>query len=38
MSNWLPAPKEVFSLYIRCYWPEEKVLKDLWTPPAVIKV
>jgi hypothetical protein len=38
MSNWLPAPKEVFSLYIRCYWPEEKVLKDIWTPPAVIKV
>ncbi len=38
MSNWLPAPKEVFSLYVRCYWPEEKVLNDSWNPPAVIKV
>lgn len=38
MSNWLPAPKEVFSLYIRCYWPEEAVLNDSWSPPAVVKV
>ena len=38
MSNWLPAPKEVFSLYVRCYWPEEKVLNDSWNPPAVVKV
>lgn len=37
MSNWLPAPKEVFSLYIRCYWPEESVLNDSWNPPAVKK-
>lgn len=38
MDNWLPAPKETFSLYIRCYWPEERVLNDSWTPPAVLKV
>ncbi|MFH6965069.1 DUF1254 domain-containing protein [Flavobacterium plurextorum] len=38
ISNWLPAPKEVFSLYVRCYWPEEKVLNDSWNPPAVVKV
>jgi hypothetical protein len=31
MSNWLPAPKDVFSLYIRCYWPEERVVNDSWT-------
>ena len=37
MDNWLPAPKEVFSLYIRCYWPDEIVVKDGWTPPPVIK-
>lgn len=38
MANWLPAPKEPFSLYIRCYWPDERILNDSWTPPAVIKV
>lgn len=38
LSNWLPAPKEVFSLYIRCYWPEDRVIKEIWTPPAVVKV
>ncbi|WP_414656024.1 DUF1214 domain-containing protein [Flavobacterium sp.] len=29
--------KSTFSLYVRCYWPEEKTLKDEWSPPAVIK-
>ncbi|MEJ1242411.1 DUF1214 domain-containing protein [Chryseolinea sp. T2] len=38
ISNWLPAPKEVFSLYVRCYWPDENVVRDEWTPPAVVKV
>lgn len=38
MSNWLPAPKDAFSLYIRCYWPEERVVNDSWNPPAVIKL
>jgi hypothetical protein len=37
-SNWLPVPAGPFSLYLRCYWPEEAVLNDNWTPPAVIKV
>lgn len=36
-NNWLPAPKEEFSLYIRCYWPDESVVLDKWTPPAVVK-
>ncbi len=22
MSNWLPAPKRDFSLYVRAYWPQ----------------
>jgi hypothetical protein len=34
-SNWLEAPDGDFSLYIRAYWPEEKVLNGQWTPPAV---
>ncbi|MBS7253704.1 DUF1254 domain-containing protein [Flavobacterium branchiicola] len=38
ISNWLPSPKDVFSLYVRCYWPEEAVLNDSWNPPAVVKV
>ncbi len=37
MSNWLPAPNEPFTLYVRCYWPEERVLTDSWTPPPVLK-
>ncbi|MDQ6469874.1 DUF1254 domain-containing protein [Flavobacterium sp. LHD-80] len=38
INNWLPAPKGIFSLYVRCYWPEQKVLSDQWTPPAVVKL
>lgn len=38
MTNWLPAPKSDFSLYIRTYWPEDAVLNGSWTPPAVAKV
>jgi hypothetical protein len=38
MSNWLPAPKDQFSLYVRCYWPDERILDGGWIPPAVIKV
>lgn len=37
MSNWLPAPHQAFSLYVRCYWPDALVMKDEWTPPAVVK-
>ncbi|MFZ0598018.1 MAG: DUF1214 domain-containing protein [Flavobacterium sp.] len=38
LSNWLPSPKETFSLYIRCYWPEDRVVKDNWLPPGVFKI
>jgi hypothetical protein len=34
-TNWLPAPKDEFSLYIRCYWPRQAVLDGTWKPPAV---
>ncbi|HET6994299.1 MAG TPA: DUF1214 domain-containing protein [Chitinophagaceae bacterium] len=36
-NNWLPAPKETISLYIRCYWPDETIMEDKWTPPPVVK-
>src|SRR5262245_3890719 len=34
-SNWLPAPKGEFSLYVRCYWPDAAIAEGKWTPPAV---
>jgi hypothetical protein len=37
-ANWLPAPKETFSLYVRSYWPEDSILNGAWTPPAVTKI
>lgn len=33
--NWLPAPAEEFSLYLRAYWPEAAILDGTWTPPTV---
>lgn len=37
-SNWLPAPEETFSLYIRAYWGKEAILDGSWKPPVVKKV
>ncbi len=37
MSNWLPSPASNFTLYQRCYWPEETILNGTWNPPAVVK-
>jgi hypothetical protein len=34
-ANWVPAPKGKFSLYMRCYWPEQAVLDGIWMPPNV---
>ena len=34
-ANWLPAPEEPFSLYIRCYWAEQAALDGTWTPPKI---
>jgi len=36
-SNWVPAPKDVFSLYIRSYWPKAEILEGRWSPPAVVR-
>jgi hypothetical protein len=37
-SNWLPAPAETFSLYIRAYWGKEAILDGTWKPPVISKV
>ncbi|TAL95983.1 MAG: DUF1254 domain-containing protein [Paraburkholderia sp.] len=34
-TNWVPAPKDVFSLYIRAYWPKTAILDGSWSPPPV---
>jgi hypothetical protein len=34
-NNWVPSPKDDFSLYIRAYWPKEEILNGTWKPPAV---
>ncbi|MCM5662490.1 DUF1254 domain-containing protein [Galbibacter mesophilus] len=36
-SNWLPAPAEHFSLYIRAYWGKEGVTEGTWIPPTIEK-
>ncbi|MFZ0065932.1 MAG: DUF1254 domain-containing protein [Pseudolabrys sp.] len=36
-SNWVPAPKDEFSLYIRAYWPKPEILDGSWKPPAVTR-
>lgn len=36
-SNWLPAPAEHFSLYIRAYWGDTAIIDGSWTPPVVEK-
>ena len=35
VSNWLPAPKEGFSLTMRIYWPKEEFLNGSWKIPPV---
>jgi len=37
-SNWLPAPKGTFSLYIRAYWADQAILDTKWPPPTVTMV
>jgi hypothetical protein len=36
-ANWVPTPKDEFSLYIRAYWPKAEILDGRWVPPAVSK-
>ncbi len=37
-SNWLPAPKDSFSLFMRLYWPKQEILDGDWKPPSVNRV
>jgi len=34
-ANWLPAPAEEFSVYLRAYWPDDSIMNGDWAPPAV---
>lgn len=34
-SNWIPAPPEEFSIYIRAYYGKQAILDGSWTPPKV---
>jgi hypothetical protein len=36
VPNWLPAPADDFSLYIRAYWPLAPIAEGSWTPPPVV--
>ena len=37
-SNWLPAPKDAFNLFMRLYWPKKEILDGSWKPPHVSNV
>lgn len=37
LANWLPAPADDFSLYIRAYWPLPPIDEGGWTPPPVLR-
>jgi hypothetical protein len=37
-TNWVPAPNDVFSLYIRAYWPKAEVLNGSWQPPSALRM
>ncbi len=32
-SNWLPAPKGPFAVYMRLYWPKEAAMDGSWKAP-----
>ncbi|WP_345341645.1 DUF1214 domain-containing protein [Rhodococcus olei] len=38
LANWLPAPGEEFTIYLRAYWPDQAILDGSWAPPAVARV
>jgi hypothetical protein len=37
-SNWLPAPKGPFQMFLRLYWPKPDALNGTWKPPQAVKV
>ncbi len=34
-SNWLPAPKGPFIMFMRLYWPKPEALNGTWKPPGL---
>jgi hypothetical protein len=34
-SNWLPAPKDSFNLFMRLYWPQKDAITGTWKPPRI---
>jgi hypothetical protein len=34
-ANWLPAPAGDFELFIRAYWPEDRILSRDWAAPPI---
>ncbi|MFE4498477.1 DUF1254 domain-containing protein [Rhodococcus sp. NPDC056743] len=38
LANWLPAPDDEFTVYLRAYWPNQEILAGRWEPPAVTNV
>jgi hypothetical protein len=34
-SNWLPAPKDSFNLFMRLYWPKKEIIEGTWKPPQI---
>jgi hypothetical protein len=34
-SNWLPAPKGPFLMFMRLYWPKDEALQGKWTAPKL---
>jgi hypothetical protein len=37
-SNWLPAPRDSFNLFMRLYWPNKAVVDGTWKVPPVERV
>ena len=37
-SNWIPAPMDAFSLYIRCYWGKQGIIDATWMPPVIKRI
>ncbi|MFF4987017.1 DUF1214 domain-containing protein [Streptosporangium saharense] len=36
-ANWLPAPADDFTLYLRAYWLDTSVVDGSWRPSAVVR-
>jgi hypothetical protein len=38
LSNWVPAPKGDFFMFLRAYMPGASLLDQMWPPPAVTRL